>query len=430
MSELRTVNKQNELRISANEAKCNTLEEKVIHLKQSVIDLNIKLTQEAEALIRTKGNIKELSKDKAASQLAYETQKEQCELTKKENAILLKGLEEEKKRCEEMKIRYAKLYEENKEKCNKLQEAQRQLIDSEYRIKSLDTRLAKSNEELIDIKQKNKSLEELVSTLKPKEEYLSIEKAQLHQQVKLASEKLLLIIQAKNSVDVINNELKTNIEKHKALVKDKEEVVSRLKGDVENLRDEIESMRRELLLEESRKASFVKEAEIVKEELNNRINELEEKLQIEINSKTAVILQVSSEQKMHLETKTVLLKTSSELENIRMKLCNTETTLMKKSKVVKELIREKTNLKSEIGNIEAEKEVMRLDIEKNTALLKELEEFYKAKLNKKKEKINKLKTTNELHLAQQELIQEDLYSRCAYLYKALNETNTKVLFAS
>lgn len=88
-NELRAVKKQNELKIASDQAKCKALEEKVSQLKESVADLTIKLTEESEALIRIRSDIKQLEKSKTSSQLAYEAQKEQCELTKKENTILV-----------------------------------------------------------------------------------------------------------------------------------------------------------------------------------------------------------------------------------------------------------------------------------------------------------------------------------------------------
>jgi len=73
-------------------AKCKVLEEEINRLSSVSNNLENKLIHETEALTKVRLQIMQLEKTNTTSKLSYETQREQAELIKKENEILVLSL--------------------------------------------------------------------------------------------------------------------------------------------------------------------------------------------------------------------------------------------------------------------------------------------------------------------------------------------------
>jgi len=299
-------------------------------------------------------------------------------------------------------------------------------LDQEQSI--LLSKLETVKEELDHLRERNKEVDDEAALLRPRVEYLQLDKAQMELDLKAASEKLNIAIKAKNALDIVNNELKEDLEKYREELKVQEEANTKQRFDTEYWRGKFIELERENLLGESQKSALEKESEIIKESLNEKIKMLEERVTIEIEAKNSLIIHASKEEKSHSETRNSLLKIASELENYKLRYKNAEHKLESKNKALNELLAERATLQSNLLKMENERDVIKLEVDKNVELLKRLEIFYKTKLETKKAKIKGLKKENSLNEVQLQLIQEDLYSRCSQLYKSLNEYITKVLF--
>jgi chromosome segregation ATPase len=245
--------------------------------------------------------------------------------------------------------------------------------------------------------------------------------------LKAASEKLNIAIKTKNALDIVNNELKEDLKKCKEELKAQEETNTKQRLDAEYWRGKVIELERENLLGESQKNALEKESEITKNSLNEKIKMLEERISIEIETKDSLIIQTRKEEKSHSETRNALLKVASELEDYKLRYKNTKHILESKNKALDELITERSTLQANLLKMESEKDMIKLEVDKNIELLKQLEIFYKTKLETRKAKIKGLKKVNSLNEVQAQLIQEDLYSRCAQVYNSLNEYTTRVL---
>eukprot|EP00826_Nyctotherus_ovalis_P060486 TRINITY_DN8494_c0_g2_i1.p1 TRINITY_DN8494_c0_g2~~TRINITY_DN8494_c0_g2_i1.p1 ORF type:complete len:271 (+),score=70.69 TRINITY_DN8494_c0_g2_i1:250-1062(+) len=264
--------------------------------------------------------------------------------------------------------------------------------------------------------------------LRPKVEYLQLDKVQLEQDLKAASERINVIIKAKNAVDVVNNEVKEDLEKCRDELKNQEEANAQQRLDTEYWRGKAIELERENLLSESQKSALEKESEITRNSLSEKIKMLEERVAAEMEAKDSLIAQANKEEKSHSEARNALLKVASELEDYKFKYRNTDNILQNKSKALDELLIERSNLQADLLKVESERDVMKLEVDKNAELLKRLDIFYKTKLEAKKEKVKRLKQERSLSKLQTQLAYEDLYSRCSQLYESLNEYVTKVWF--
>ena len=87
--ELKAKIKQNDLTIVSLETKSKMLEEVITRLNSSSSNLEGRLAHETESLTQIRICVKKLEKENTNFKLSYEAQKEQYELIKKENDILV-----------------------------------------------------------------------------------------------------------------------------------------------------------------------------------------------------------------------------------------------------------------------------------------------------------------------------------------------------
>eukprot|EP01022_Parablepharisma_sp_SALTPOND_P008029 TRINITY_DN135093_c0_g1_i1.p1 TRINITY_DN135093_c0_g1~~TRINITY_DN135093_c0_g1_i1.p1 ORF type:complete len:597 (+),score=115.03 TRINITY_DN135093_c0_g1_i1:1141-2931(+) len=435
IAELKTKISQNELKIIDSETRCRSLEEEVNRLAISSKNLEERLTRESEALMRLRLDAKELEKTNTLYKLSYEAEKEKSTLIKKENDILVfEGInikqkqigEEEKRKREDVQSRYEKLYEEHITKGKKCQEMEEKYVAADQSAKNIEAKLKHCKKDLAVLKKTNGENDQEIGLLRSKVEYLSLEKDRLEKETKLTSEKLTVTLKAKNTSDSSNEELKAELDKCKQLLSAKEETVLSQRLELERSKNRLTELERENGVNETKKRAFEKETEISKRNLSEKIRVLEDRIKTEVETKESLILRCNEEEKAHSETKTILLKTASEFEDVKLRLRNLENALENKERISRELLEERTKLQNQLAKLEVEKDSLQLDKEKGEELVKKLEEFYKMKLGAKKEKKRKLKKEYKINSEQNQCIYEDLYSRCSDLYQTLTAYINKV----
>jgi hypothetical protein len=89
IAKLKETIKDNELKIVLTETRCKILEEETSRLSSVSNNLENKLVHETEALTKIRLQIMQLEETNTSSKLSYETQREQTELIKKENELLV-----------------------------------------------------------------------------------------------------------------------------------------------------------------------------------------------------------------------------------------------------------------------------------------------------------------------------------------------------
>lgn len=89
INELKANVYKRELKMDSTDSTCQVYELEISQLKEAVNELESKRVQDGNALTRARVEIKELEKQSTSAKLDYETQKEQCELVLKENALLV-----------------------------------------------------------------------------------------------------------------------------------------------------------------------------------------------------------------------------------------------------------------------------------------------------------------------------------------------------
>lgn len=337
-------------------------------------------------------------------------------------------MEEERRKCKEVKELHDRLYQDYIAKYKKSQEVQERNIVIEQELEALSAKFKVCKEELDELRKSNREVNGEAALLRPKVECLQSDKARLEEDLKAASERIDIIIKAKNGVDVVNKELREDLEKCRDELKSQEEVNAQQRLDAEYWRGKAIELERENLLSESQKSALEKESEITRNSLNEKIKVLEERVAAEIEAKECLLAQANKEEKSHSEARNALLKVASGLEDYKLKYKNAENLLQNKSKALDELLTERSNLQADLLKVESERDVMKLEVDKNAELLKRLEIFYKTKLEARKEKIKRLKQEKSLSELQAQLAYEDLYSRCSQLYESLSEHVTKVCF--
>ena len=147
---------------------------------------------------------------------------------------------------------------------------------------------------------------------------------------------------------------------------------------------------------------------------------------METDTKEHLLLQHREEEKGHAETKNILLRTASELEDIKLRIHSQDNDIATKEKLAKELLEEKIKLQTQLAKAEIDQDSIKLEKEKGEELIKKLEEFYKGKLQTKKEKKTALIGTHKLMQEQSQAAYEDLYTRCADMRVALTQYMAKV----
>lgn len=89
IAKLREVIKENELKITLAETKCRVLEEETNRLSSSSSSLEAKLAHGTEALTKVRLQLMQLEQTNTTSKLSCEAQREQTELVKKENELMV-----------------------------------------------------------------------------------------------------------------------------------------------------------------------------------------------------------------------------------------------------------------------------------------------------------------------------------------------------
>ncbi len=334
--------------------------------------------------------------------------------------------EEERRKREDVQGRYEKLYAEAEARSKHCQECDSRLIVLEESGKSLEYKLDHCKKELRLVKQQYEASEQQVGSLKAKVEYLDGEKTRLSEELRLASDKLSITIKAKNTADFTGEELARELTRIKEQLTTKEESLTAQRSEFERVRTRLAELERETDLGETKRKSSEKEHDIARKNLAEKVHALEDRLKTELEARGSLTAQQHLEERAHSDTKTRLLRTASELEDVKLKLQNKENELANKERSVKELVEERVKLQEQIAKAEVDKDSLRLDKEKGDELLKKLEEFYKSKLVAKKEKRMRILDAQHTVQEQFQLCYEDLHTHCAELYASLSNSVSKV----
>lgn len=319
-----------------------------------------------------------------------------------------------------MQNRCDSLYKTQTETSKKLQESESKFIVVEQSAKNLESKFDFTKKELKTVKQLYEETVQQIGGLKANLEYFKKEKERLEEELKLATNKLSLATREKGSSDSLNAEQAIEIESLKNLLNTQDATLTVDRLELEKQRSKITEQDRENKLLENKKKAADKEFEIVKKNLSDKIQALEERIKTEISAKDLWINRQSEEAKEHSSTKSQLLQATSKLEDTKLKLGYLENEVGSKEKAMKDLIEERNRLNSEIAKSEVEKDNILLEKEKADQLAKRLEEYYKEKLGKRRVKfMKKVESCKE----QQERFQcayEDLYCQAVDLSDIIN----------
>eukprot|EP00826_Nyctotherus_ovalis_P051768 TRINITY_DN6486_c0_g1_i1.p1 TRINITY_DN6486_c0_g1~~TRINITY_DN6486_c0_g1_i1.p1 ORF type:complete len:280 (-),score=63.86 TRINITY_DN6486_c0_g1_i1:731-1570(-) len=263
--------------------------------------------------------------------------------------------------------------------------------------------------------------------LKNDAEYLKAEKNRLEGDYKSACSKIEELAKGRIVTEQRNSELKLVLKNYKQVLSDKEELLSKQRIQLEEVKSQHIKLERRLNTSENMNVSLEREAEIAKDALNSKIKILEEQMQVEILNKKALLSHCDDERKTRAKTEESLAQSNYELELMKMKLATAESTLEIREKAMHELESDNDALQLQLRNTENQKSAMKLAIEKYTLLMKKLEETCEVKLEVKAQELIELRKECKLELARKELTNEDLRSRCIELNNKIHEYLLRVI---
>jgi len=330
-------------------------------------------------------------------------------------------------KCKDVQVRYEQMSEEFLKKCKECEKVQEKKLIIEEEKESLKLRLVHNTKDLNELKKNHESNTQELSIIKPKAEYLEREKVRLEEELKVTSEKLTIMLKAKNEAEALSDQVKNELEKCKECLKEKEKTASSQKIDLEQLMNKLSFVEQELVKEENKKEEIKKELEMVGKRLNNKIVYYEERLKLETESKNKLAVEILNVEKAHSNSKNELIRVQSEFKDIKAENESLKASFNSKDTVIKELKAINDSLIAKITSMEIKGDELRLEIGEKEELLNQLDVTYNAKLQAKKNKIEQVKQLLVLNREQYRSEYEDLYSKCYSLYQKLGEYMRKVL---
>mmetsp|Transcript_32051 Transcript_32051/g.31349 ORF Transcript_32051/g.31349 Transcript_32051/m.31349 type:complete len:207 (+) Transcript_32051:1765-2385(+) len=196
-------------------------------------------------------------------------------------------------------------------------------------------------------------------------------------------------------------------------MKDKEYQLEKHKKEIEKLQKRLGDVERQNDMLEIKKRSLDKQSEIQRKQLLDKIQNLNELVSAEKDTREMWINRYEKEQKAHIATNTELLQAKGNYQDAMLKIKNMEITIESITKVREALRESNDDLQEQVANSMAKKENMERDLYTKGELLRTIEEQQRIYVRRMREEFEETQQEKAQLLCQKEMEYEDLRTLAA-----------------
>lgn len=293
------------------------------------------------------------------------------------------------------------------------QESKREIIGFGEIQKERDERIDKLKKEMRELKAVHESLDLKHGTLNIQHEKIREQYDTCKKDLEDAIEKLHVTNKVRHETEV---KLHEEVDKNKNLsdiIKDKEEVLSKRSQEIEELDKRVIELERANEGLEIKKAGIERQYELTKKQLNEKVQNLNDVLSSEKETREMWIERYEKEQRDHTSTNAQLLSSKSQLKDQVLQAKNAEIKLSTQSKANEVLSESNIRLQDNLNESLAKCENIERELNTQKEIMKQMDQSKKEYIQKLKRELETVESRYFKTIDQSNMISEDYHSRAA-----------------